>query len=243
MAALAAVLQPSGVAGSRAQWAAVAGSLQRVVDVASAAQDAAIVRLAAIEPEWLDDGTRGGGRTAPWGTWRWTRRRSCRGCCRSRRCTPSTGCGPRCGWPRTARPAPVPSRGWVGCTRRWAPGGWTPTGRRWSRPSWRRPRPRSRRRSWPRWRVTSRSRTPRTCGGGAVGCWPGSAPTCCASAPPGPGPSAGCGGGWRSRGSTGGRAPSRPRTPRRRGRRSTPWPAGTSPTGCAPRSSGPGARR
>ena len=57
VAALSAVLSPSGVAGSRAGWAAAAGSLQQVIDVATAAQDAAIVRLAAIEPEWLDDGT------------------------------------------------------------------------------------------------------------------------------------------------------------------------------------------
>ena len=45
------------VAGSLEQWAAVVGSLQRVIDVASAAQDAAIARLAAIEPEFLEDGT------------------------------------------------------------------------------------------------------------------------------------------------------------------------------------------
>ncbi len=55
--ALMTVLAPSGVAGSRAGWAGSIGSLQRVIDVATAAQDAAIVRLAAIEPEWLDDGT------------------------------------------------------------------------------------------------------------------------------------------------------------------------------------------
>ena len=45
------------VAGSLEQWAGVVGSLQRVIDVASAAQDAAIARLAAIEPEFLEDGT------------------------------------------------------------------------------------------------------------------------------------------------------------------------------------------
>ena len=42
---------PSAVAGSREEWAGAVGSLQRVIDVASAVQDAAIVRLAAIEPE------------------------------------------------------------------------------------------------------------------------------------------------------------------------------------------------
>jgi hypothetical protein len=57
VAALTAVLEPTGVAGSRAEWAVVVASLQRVVDVASAVQDAAIVRLAAIEPERAEDGT------------------------------------------------------------------------------------------------------------------------------------------------------------------------------------------
>ena len=57
VAALSAVLVPSGVAGSRAEWAAAVGSLQQVIDVATAAQDAAIVRLAAIEPECCEDGT------------------------------------------------------------------------------------------------------------------------------------------------------------------------------------------
>ncbi|MFL6166660.1 MAG: hypothetical protein ACJ710_10275, partial [Ornithinibacter sp.] len=33
------------------------GSLQQVIDVAAAVQDAAIVRLAAIEPEYVEDGT------------------------------------------------------------------------------------------------------------------------------------------------------------------------------------------
>ena len=49
--ALQAVVYPSAVTGSRAEWAAAVGSLQQVIDVATAAQDAAIVRLAAIEPE------------------------------------------------------------------------------------------------------------------------------------------------------------------------------------------------
>ena len=43
--------------GSLEQWAAAVGAAQRVIDVASAVQDAAIVRLAAIEPEFLEDGT------------------------------------------------------------------------------------------------------------------------------------------------------------------------------------------
>ena len=54
---LAPALSPSGVRGSRAEWAAAVGELQRVIDMASAAQDAAVVRLAAIEGEWAEDGT------------------------------------------------------------------------------------------------------------------------------------------------------------------------------------------
>jgi hypothetical protein len=47
----------SAVAGSREEWAGVIGCLQQVINAASAAQDAAMARLAAIEPEWLEDGT------------------------------------------------------------------------------------------------------------------------------------------------------------------------------------------
>ncbi|MFL6169147.1 MAG: hypothetical protein ACJ711_05700, partial [Ornithinibacter sp.] len=57
VAVLRAVLCPSGVVGSRAEWAGAVGSLQQVIDVAAAVQDAAIVRLAAIEPQYLEDGT------------------------------------------------------------------------------------------------------------------------------------------------------------------------------------------
>ena len=55
--ALSSVAEPSGVRGSREEWAAVAGELQSLVNVATAVQDAAIVRLAAVEPEWCEDGT------------------------------------------------------------------------------------------------------------------------------------------------------------------------------------------
>ncbi len=57
VAALSAALDPSAVTGTRAEWAGAVGSLQQVIDMATAAQDAAIVRLAAIEPEYLEDGT------------------------------------------------------------------------------------------------------------------------------------------------------------------------------------------
>ncbi len=43
--------------GSREDWAGVVGDRQRVIDVAAAAQDAAIVRLACIEAEFCEDGT------------------------------------------------------------------------------------------------------------------------------------------------------------------------------------------
>src|SRR6478752_3686828 len=47
----------SAVCGSLEEWAAAVGAAQGVIDVASAVQDAAIARLAAIEPEYLEDGT------------------------------------------------------------------------------------------------------------------------------------------------------------------------------------------
>ncbi len=57
LAALPGAFATTSVSGSRAEWAAAVGSLQQVIDVATAAQDAAIVRMAALEPEWLEDGT------------------------------------------------------------------------------------------------------------------------------------------------------------------------------------------
>ena len=54
---LAGAFPSSEVSGSVEQWAGVLGSLQRVIDTACAVQDAAIVRLAAIEPAVLEDGT------------------------------------------------------------------------------------------------------------------------------------------------------------------------------------------
>jgi hypothetical protein len=55
--ALAPALTPDAVAGSRAEWAAALGELQRVADVVAAAQDAALVALVAIEEEYAEDGT------------------------------------------------------------------------------------------------------------------------------------------------------------------------------------------
>src|SRR5512139_1745962 len=57
VAALVGAVPVSAVAGSRAQWAAAVGAVQRVLNVAAGVQDAAIARLAAIEPEWVEDGT------------------------------------------------------------------------------------------------------------------------------------------------------------------------------------------
>ncbi len=55
--ALGRVLSPSAAVGSREEWAGAVSDAQRVIDVASAVQDAAIVRLAAVEPEVGEDGT------------------------------------------------------------------------------------------------------------------------------------------------------------------------------------------
>lgn len=55
--ALTGAFDPSQVTGSRAQWAGVVASAQRVIDTACAVQDAAIARLASVEPELVEDGT------------------------------------------------------------------------------------------------------------------------------------------------------------------------------------------
>lgn len=60
-----AALEELGAGGSVADWAAVIEELQAVVDVATAAQDAAMVRLAAVEHEWAEDGTVAEVRRAP----------------------------------------------------------------------------------------------------------------------------------------------------------------------------------
>ena len=57
LAALEGAFPTCAPTGTVDQWAAAVGSLQRVIDVASAVQDAAIVRVAAVESEWAEDGT------------------------------------------------------------------------------------------------------------------------------------------------------------------------------------------
>ena len=57
LAELAGAFCDSAVVGAVQEWAEVVGAAQRVLNAASAAQDAAIVRLAAIEPEFREDGT------------------------------------------------------------------------------------------------------------------------------------------------------------------------------------------
>lgn len=57
LAVLAEVVDAASVGGSREQWAAAVGAAQRVINLAGAVQNAAIARLAAIEPQSLDDGT------------------------------------------------------------------------------------------------------------------------------------------------------------------------------------------
>ncbi len=55
--ALSALGEVSPVRGSRQEWSRVVGELQGLLNVATAAQDAAISRLAAVEGEWAEDGT------------------------------------------------------------------------------------------------------------------------------------------------------------------------------------------
>lgn len=42
---------------SREEWCAALAVLQQVVDVATAVQDGTIVAMAALEPQWAEDGT------------------------------------------------------------------------------------------------------------------------------------------------------------------------------------------
>ena len=166
---LAGVLPTTAVSGSLAQWAGALGSLQQVIDVASAVQDAVIVQAAAIEPVVLEDGTiveshRALGHAAldtPAIVSGVLNVSAVHAESRVRAALALAADGP---------PGPAPRPGWVGCTRRWPPELWTPTGPRSSPRSWSRPRRRSPPRSWPPWRGTSTMRTPRTCGGGAGGC-------------------------------------------------------------------------
>ncbi|HMM93794.1 HNH endonuclease signature motif containing protein [Phycicoccus sp.] len=53
---VAGVLSPAGSSGSVTDWAGALGELQSLADVVAAAQDEAIVRLAAIEPAELESG-------------------------------------------------------------------------------------------------------------------------------------------------------------------------------------------
>jgi hypothetical protein len=55
--ALSSVDSPGADRGSREVWGEVIGALQGLVNEATAVQDSAVVALAAIEPEWAEDGT------------------------------------------------------------------------------------------------------------------------------------------------------------------------------------------
>ena len=195
------------VAGSREEWAAALGALQQVVNVACAAQDAAMARLAAIEPELLEDGTvveshRGLGHVAVdapaivSGVLAGTAVHAER---RVRTAVRLAGDGP-------ARSA-------------------TETGLGGLHAAMRQGRLDAYRASVVADELEHAPAPVRasvvaaleghfageagpSCGGGAVGCWPGSAPTCCTSAPPGPAPSPGCGGGPTNPAWTTGKAPS-----------------------------------
>ena len=167
---LAGAFPTTQVAGSLAQWAGALGSLQQVIDTASAVQDAVIARLAAIEPVVLEDGTivethRALGHAAL--------------------DTPAIVSG-------VLNVAPVHAESRVRAALALAADGPAGTGtatglgglhaamatgraghlpgRRSSPPSWPRHPRRSPPPSWPPWRGTSGPRTPRTCGGAAGGC-------------------------------------------------------------------------
>ncbi len=56
---------PSVVAGSRAEWAEVVSTAQRVINAATAVQDEAIVAVCAFEDDVLEDGTAVEGHRAP----------------------------------------------------------------------------------------------------------------------------------------------------------------------------------
>ena len=129
LADLAGAFDASAVAGSREQWAEALGSLQQVINVASAAQDAVIARLAAIEPEWAEDGTlveshRGLGHIALDAPAIVSGVLASSAVHAERRVRTAVHLAV------TARPGPRPRPGWVGCTPRCAPAAWMPTGRR-----------------------------------------------------------------------------------------------------------------
>ncbi len=121
-AALRAVVEPSGATGSRAEWAAAARAAQRAIDVATAVQDAAIVRLAAIEPEWLEDGTVVETHRAP-GHVALDAPAILSGVLSvSARARRAAGARRRCCWPRTAPRDRHRVAVWVACTRQWVQG-------------------------------------------------------------------------------------------------------------------------
>ena len=226
---LAGAFPTTQVTGSSAQWAGALGSLQQVIDTASAAQDAVIARLAAIEPVVLEDGTIA---------------ETHRALGHAALDTPAIVSGVLNVAPVHAEhrvraalalaadgPAgTATATGLGGLHPRWPPALWTPTGPVSSPPSWPKHPRRSPPPSSPPWRGTSGPRTPRTYAGAAGGCWPGSAPTCWSNAPAAPAKSAGCAAGPTNPASTSGWAPSPPKTPPRPGPRSTPWPTNTSTT-------------
>ena len=233
---------PSGVRGSREEWAAVAGELQSLVNEATAAQDAAIVRLAAVEPQWCEDGTLievhqplgHGALDAPavvsgvLGLTAVAAERRVRHALRTAADGPdghgvvhrARGVARGDGVGRAGRVPRAGGRGGAGGVPARGRGHGRGVTRGVVRGGGLRPPPPP----------------------GPPDCWRGSARTCSASAHSVPGPSRACGGGSTSPASTPGSGRSPPRRPAGRGPRSTSSPSGTSPTAPANASTGPAPR-
>ena len=220
--------------GSLAQWAGALGSLQQVIDVASAVQDAVIVQAAAIEPEVLEDGTLV---------------ESHRALGHAALDTPAIVSGvlnvsavhaePRVraalrpGRRRPGRHQHRDRAGWA-ARRRWPPGPGHLPGRGRRRGAGRGPAAgRRHRRGRPRGALRRRRRRAPAAPLPA-GADPDQPRPAGPTRPPRPRRSAGCAAGPTNPASTSGWAPSPPRTPPRPGPRSTPWPTSTSRQGCLP---------
>ena len=223
---LAGAFPTTQVCGSLAAWAAVLGSLQEVIDTASAAQDAAIVHLAAIEPAVLEDGTiiethRGLGHAAL--------------------DTPAIVSGALNvsavhAESRVRAALRMAADGPAGTSTATGLGGLHQAMATGHLDSYRAAVVADELAEAPAQVAatvvaalegTSGPRTPRTCAAAAGGCWPGSAPTCWSTAPAAPANSAGCAAGPTNPAWTSGWAPSPPKKPPTPGPRSTPWPSST----------------
>ena len=185
-ARVAAALASAQEAGTRQEWLVVVGECQGLVNSLTALQDVALAEVARRESDWGEDGSLG---ETVHGHGRVTLDAA-------DLAAPALGASHvqaqrrleqavRLGVGRVPEDVDSPvarsSPAWGRCTPRWRPVASTATEPVSSRqssssllPTW--PRPSS-----PRSSRTSTTRAP-CCGGAAGGCWPGSRPSCCASA-------------------------------------------------------------